>query len=109
MPVAPVLSLLTALCAQVAEPEGLSGARALLEAGKTDRALQLLEAELAARPGDAALQRAMAQALERLVDGGGSWLAMSDARDAWDRGRARAPEDKETQRGVVTVRIGMGE
>ncbi|NOT30922.1 MAG: hypothetical protein HOP15_10790, partial [Planctomycetes bacterium] len=109
MPAALILWLWPLLGLQEHGAEALVRANALLEAGECEHALQVLEAELLARPDDPALQRALAQTLERFVDAGGSWLAMSDARDAWDRARALAPEDLEAQRGAIAVRLRLGE
>lgn len=109
MPAALILWLCPLLGAQEPEADALARAAALLGAGEPERALQVLEAELLARPDDVALQRGLAQTLERFVDAGGSWLAMSDARDAWDRARALAPEDLEAQRGAIAVRLRLGE
>ena len=105
------LALLAPVRAQDAagSPDAVARSRALLEQGAPERAIQVLEAELATRPGDAALQRALARALERTVDGGGSWLAMRDARDAWDRALVLVPEDLETQCGAIGVRLRLGE
>src|SRR5262245_26510721 len=108
MPAASLL-LFWVLAAQEPAPDALTRVRALLEQGALDRALLVLEAALRPHPQDAALQRMLAQTLERTVDGGGSWLALSDARDAWDRALALVPDELETQRGAIAVRLRLGE
>ncbi len=82
---------------------------ARLSEGAVDQALETLERHLAAEPRDAEAERALARALERLVDEGGSPLALSDARDAWDRALALEPFDLETLRGAVAVRLRLQE
>ncbi len=109
MPAALVLTLLPWLAAQAPVDDALVRARALLAAGQGERALQLLEAERVVRPGEPAVERALAEALESVVDSGGSWLAMQDARAAWDRALSLAPEDLELQRGAIAVRLRLGE
>ncbi len=94
---------------QEASRDVLAESRALLERGAVDQAIQVLEAGLVARPGDARLERALAQAFERFVDEGGSWLALSDARAAWDRARELEPNELEAQRGAIAVRLRLGE
>jgi len=104
------LFLALAVQARLGAGEGaLSEAQALLERGALDRAIQVLEAGLVKDPSDAALERALAQALEQFVDQGGSWLALSDARDAWDRARRLEPSELEPQRGAIAVRLRLGE
>src|SRR5262249_44337462 len=50
-----------------------------------------------------------AGAFERLVDGGGSRLALEDARAAWDRALALTPGDEGTQHGAIAVRLRLGD
>jgi tetratricopeptide (TPR) repeat protein len=113
MPVLLLLALFLPPAAQGERPE--EGSDALLEAqaqlarGDFDRAIMVLEAGLAARPGDARLERSLARTLERYVDAGGLWLAMSDARAAWDRALALEPGELDTQCGAIAVRLRLGE
>ena len=108
-----VLAVVSLLAVQAGRPAAqgdvLSEARALLERGALDQAIQVLEAGLVTHPRDARLERALAQALERFVDEGGSWLALSDARDAWDRARELEPNELEARRGAIAVRLRLGE
>ena len=103
------LSLLLVARAPAVQGDELARARALLESGEAERAAELLEDGLSAHASEAAWARALAQALERVVDAGGSRLALTDARDAWDRALALAPEDLETQRGAIGVRLRLGD
>ncbi|MAB80536.1 MAG: hypothetical protein CMJ89_14380 [Planctomycetes bacterium] len=78
--------------------------------GDFDGAVLAIEEHLRLHPGDPEAHRAHAQALERMVlEGGASWLAMTDARDAWDRALELEPFSVETLRGAVSIRRRLGE
>src|SRR5262245_11052601 len=109
VPFLPLLLLLAVQTTPAAGGDAAREARALLERGEVEQAIQVLQDGLAKDPGDAALERALAQALERTADEGGSWLAMSDARDAWDRAHALEPDEPEAERGRIAVRLRLGE
>src|SRR6185503_8832592 len=106
----PLLLVLGLACgSQESSQDALAQSRALLERGAVEEAIQVLEAGREARPGDARLERALAQTFERFVDEGGALLALSDARAAWDRACALEPNELETQRGAIAVLVRLGE
>ncbi|MSR64066.1 MAG: hypothetical protein EXS08_16715, partial [Planctomycetes bacterium] len=109
MSAALVLALLAVLVAPQAHDDALTEARGWLAQNDAERAVQVLEAARATRAHDVELERALAQALERFVDGGGAFLALHDARDAWDRALALEPSDLATQRAAIAVRLRLGE
>jgi len=75
-----------------------------------DGAVLTIENHLDENPDDAAAHRGHARALERLVlEGGVTWLAMIDARDAWDRALTLEPYSLESVRGAVDIRTRLGE
>ena len=87
-----------------------TAARSAAEGGDLDGAVLIIEEHLEADPEDASAHRARARVLERMVlEGGVTWLAMSDARDAWDRALALEPYSLESVRGAVDVRTRLGE
>ncbi len=104
-----MLAALVLVLSPCAQDPALVRARELQAEGANERALQRLEAELATHPDDGALLRARAEALERFVDEGGPWPALSAARASWDRALAGAPEDLELQCGAIAVRLRLGE
>jgi len=78
--------------------------------GDLDGAVLIIEEHLEEYPEDARAHRAHARALERMVlEGGGTWLAMTDARGAWDRALALEPFSLESVRGAVDIRTRLGE
>src|SRR5439155_6458504 len=82
---------------------------ALLAHDDLDTAIERLETHLGSAHEDVAAERLLAHTLELRVDGGGSWRTLEDARNAWDRALALAPDDEETQRGAIAVRLRLGD
>lgn len=109
-----LIPLTTAACRSGTGVAGASGPRpdveALLASSEYDEALARLDAYLETHPDDAASWRAKARALELLVnEGGGSFLAIQDAADAWDRALALEPRDVATLQGAAATRFELGE
>jgi tetratricopeptide (TPR) repeat protein len=102
-------SALAAQTGSAPAPDVLAEVAALQAEGEHERALQVLEAARLAAPGEARLERALAQALERFVDAGGSWALLGDAREAWDRALALEPAQPEARHGAIAVRLRLGE
>jgi len=94
----------------VPESSVIDEAELLTAAEDYDGAVILLEDHLALQPGDVEAWRELGRSLERLVDlGGGSWLALQDAGDAYDGALELEADDLTTLQEAASVRFRLGE